>query len=72
MIQRIAPEEDQTHEEVRQELDDVLDVAAWRSSRRVTAPERPPEDEGAPSWWHGDEDASASFLKTVGVSLNHA
>ena len=71
MIQRISPEEDQEYEDVRRELDDVLDVAAWRSSRRARAPERPPVDEGAPSWWHGDEDASVSFLKTVGVSLEH-
>jgi hypothetical protein len=29
------------------------------------------QEEGAPAWWRGDEDASASFLAAMGVNLDN-
>jgi hypothetical protein len=60
--------------DVRAELDAWLEVPRWRTpmSRAATyqrraaidAPELTP-----PTWWESDEEASASFLQAMGVSL---
>jgi hypothetical protein len=60
--------------DVRGKLDQVLEVSAWRSpGRHVELPDRKVDIDGdeftAPSWWHGDEDASQSFLASMGVTI---
>lgn len=60
-----------TDRDVRAELDDVLDVTAWqvpgtRTHTYVRAREDVPT--GAPAWWHGDEEASQSFMREMGVN----
>jgi len=44
-----------------------LDVASWSSPISVKVV--PTVKEG-PWWWHGDEDASQSFLAAMGVDLS--
>jgi hypothetical protein len=55
-------------ERERTGLDATLGVAGWpgpgQPARTASAVEP-----GAPPWWHGDEDASQSFLAAMGVRL---
>lgn len=57
-------------ERARQALDSTLSVAEWRvpgaTWRPSVASTRPAN---APAWWHGDEDASQSFLSSMGVRM---
>jgi len=65
----ISPED----KNVRREVDSTLGTATWpvpRYDRRsqpksVEVAEVP---DGAPAWWHGDEEASQLFLREMGVS----
>lgn len=45
-----------------------LGAGGWAvpGQRRRPEPEREP---GTPPWWHGDEEASQSFLAAVGLRL---
>jgi hypothetical protein len=54
---------------MRPRLDSDLQVEEWRISDD-SRPKYQPSDvpEGAPSWWHGDEEASQSWLRSSGVS----
>ena len=52
----------------RERLDSDLGVRQWRVTPRVAA-RRVDVEPDAPSWWHGDEEASSSFLAAMGVSL---
>lgn len=70
MLSGLQP--DDTHPDPWAEIDDLLEVERWGTpmSRRVAPrPELPPEEAWAPSWWKGDEDASQSFLRSMGVHL---
>lgn len=70
-IERL-PYDEQRPERPREELDDELDVASWRvPGRRAVVPAAPVNPD-APSWWHGDEDASQTFLAAMGVRLDGA
>jgi hypothetical protein len=54
---------------VRAELDSDLGVLEWQlSDSDVQQPQREGVDPDAPAWWHGDEEASASFMRAMGVS----
>jgi hypothetical protein len=55
-------------ERERAELDGALGVAGWPGPAHRWRPSAPREP-GAPSWWHGDEEASQSFLAAMGVRL---
>lgn len=67
MIDRLEYDPDQP-ERARRELDRALDVDLWRvPGVPLRAPRRDVEGRRAPAWWHGDEDASQSFLHAVGV-----
>jgi hypothetical protein len=66
MLDRLKHDPDQP-DRYRAELDRQLDVAAWcvpGVRPRVVREPLPPD---APAWWHGDEDASQSFLAAAGV-----
>lgn len=49
----------------RRELDRKLEVDAWLVPG--TRPRVRDVAASAPHWWHGDEDASQSFLAAMGV-----
>lgn len=50
---------------MRAELDSDLGVHAWRRSEQAPA-SAAPVDPDAPSWWFGDEEASAAFVNAQG------
>lgn len=69
MLERLDYErEGSTPAQVRAEFDNGLGVRVWWRDGTV---ERPVDDlpEGAPAWWLGDEDASSTFLDSMGVIL---
>ncbi len=49
----------------RQDFERIMQVAEWQLPGGEYVPAQ--REEGAPSWWYGDEDASQSFLQSVGV-----
>ena len=60
------------HEAERANLDSALGVSIWPipgrgTRRRVSTPVQSEVPAGAPTWWHGDEEASQSFLREMGV-----
>lgn len=55
-------------EQVRSQFDNELRVPVWRITPETEAvPDTRPE--GAPAWWDSDEEASSSFLSSMGVDL---
>ena len=69
MLQRLIVHDGQTEDQARARFDADLGVSAWAlpgRDRRDTAQQ---QDPGAPWWWHGAEDASQSFLTSMGVSF---
>jgi len=58
----------QTGEQARARLDADLGVSAWALPGRERR-QMEPVDNSAPWWWHGAEDASQSFLASMGVTL---
>jgi hypothetical protein len=68
MLQRLIVHDGQSEEHARAKFDADLGVSAWAvPGRERRTPE--PVDDGAPWWWRGAEDASQSFLASMGVSL---
>lgn len=69
MLQRLNVREGQTAEDARKVFDAQLGVGGWGTP---SSDMRPVEarDPSAPWWWHGDEDASQSFLTAMGVNLD--
>jgi hypothetical protein len=55
-------------ERERAQLDAALGVPGWPGPATRPRPAEPVEP-GAPAWWHGEEEASQSFLAAVGVRL---
>lgn len=68
MSQRTESGENEPEEAAQQRLDADLEVRLWLTPGQ-TAPEPVEVEEGAPYWWHGDEDASQAFLAAQGVVL---
>lgn len=68
MLQRVKVREGQSAENARKTFESMLGVGGWATpgiERRTVAP----RDPKAPWWWTDDEDASDSFLKSMGVTL---
>lgn len=71
MCERLEPQtKDEDPEVTRRRFDNELGVKRWlrtdtETSRYADAVTEP----GAPWWWEGDEEASASFLAAQGVTL---
>jgi hypothetical protein len=68
MTKRVRIRDGQSAEDARKSLDAMLSVAGW------TVPGREPvqvarRDPRAPYWWYGSEDASETFLTSMGVNL---
>lgn len=70
MLQRLIVRDGQSEEQARARFDADLGVSAWAVPGRDRRPMQPKADDGAPWWWHGAEDASQSFLASMGVTLN--
>lgn len=66
MLQSLEVPEGKKPEEVYREFDNALGVSGWATPGKAISPV---EDDGAPLWWTGDEDASQSFLTAQGVFL---
>lgn len=62
-VGRLKPNDKQP-ERPRHDFDKALETRDWEtpggSAKRVV-------EEGAPSWWDGDEEASQQFLTSMGV-----
>jgi hypothetical protein len=69
MLQRLIVHEGQTEEQARARFDHSLGVSAWAYPGRDRLDIEPAQDDGAPWWWTGPEDASQSFLASMGVTL---
>lgn len=68
MLQRLdTDQKDKTPEQVRQEFDTKLLVGEWETPGYGSDPHA--HDDGSPAWWRGEEDASQSFLASMGVQL---
>lgn len=68
MLDRLSPREGQTMDAARRAFDVMLGVSAWGLPGRESR-EAPHRDPRAPWWWESSEEASDSFLKSMGVSL---
>jgi hypothetical protein len=68
MLQRLQVRENEKPDTARRRFDGQLDVRAWATPGSETR-EPDPLEPGAPWWWSGAEDASQSFLKSMGVTL---
>lgn len=68
MCSRLRVAEGQTAESAQKQFDVRIGVAGWTTpGSEVTEVTR---EEGAPWWWDGEEDASSSFLTSMGVVLD--
>lgn len=68
MIQRLPVRENETPDRARKRFDGQLGVRNW-ATPSTEAKEPAPRDPKAPWWWEGAEDASQTFLKSMGVTL---
>lgn len=68
MVQRLAVRDNETPDRARQRFDGQLGVRNWASPSNELK-ESQPRDPKAPWWWDGPEDASQSFLASMGVTL---
>jgi len=62
--------DDKGQRDYRAELDSSLDVASWATPLTTFKSRQIAREPGAPSWWHGEEEASESFLRAMGVNLD--
>jgi hypothetical protein len=70
MTERITVPDGQTPEAARKRFDRQLGVPAWIPPGRQRKPRRVAAEEArAPWWWDGAEEASDSFLASMGVTL---
>ncbi len=68
MVKRLTVRDRQSPEDARKAFDLRLGVAAWRVPGK-TPVEAETVDPRAPWWWTGSEDASQTFLASMGVDL---
>lgn len=69
MVQRLNVRENEKPENARKRFDGQLGVRDWQTPSTRPKPEQPKRDPRAPWWWEGAEDASQSFLRSMGVNL---
>lgn len=68
MLERLVVREGQSPDSARRQLDHALMVPGWAVPGREPR-ETTPRDPGAPWWWESAQEASDSFLKSMGVVL---
>lgn len=71
MLQRLDyDQKDKTAKQVRKEFDNELQTGVWRISYDLESKrDAAGVEASAPWWWEGDEEASSSFLTSMGVDL---
>jgi hypothetical protein len=68
MLQRVmSVPEGEDPNEARKKFDNELGVAGWGTPGAPMKAEFDERDPDAPSWWVDDEDASQTFLSSMGV-----
>lgn len=65
MTQRLKPDDEGDVTESRRELDNELSVLRWQVPGHGNEYADAEIEEGAPSWWAGDEEASQSSLAAM-------
>jgi hypothetical protein len=65
----VSPKDGQSMDEALTELHAELSVGQWRVLPEQETQEHPMDETFTPAWWRGDEEASASFLSSMGVDL---
>jgi hypothetical protein len=65
MIERLPMDENGSTKEARAELDKELTVIRWQVPGGANKFADVEIEEGAPSWWAGDEEASQSSLAAM-------
>jgi hypothetical protein len=68
MVQRLGVRENETPDRARKRFDGQLGVRNW-AMPGTERQEPEPRDPKAPWWWDSAEDASQTFLKSMGVTL---
>lgn len=66
MVERLRPAKDEW-DDPRAELDATLSTTSWRPTFEVDLGPRDDVPPGAPAWWRGDEEASQSFMREMGI-----
>jgi hypothetical protein len=69
MIERLPVRENEQPDTARRRFDGQLGVRNWTTPSTAYKPPEQPRDPKAPWWWEGAEDASQSFLQSMGVNL---
>lgn len=69
MVQRLPVRENETPDRARKRFDGQLGVRNWTTPGTQLKEPDPARDPKAPWWWDGPEDASQTFLKSMGVNL---
>jgi hypothetical protein len=71
MVQRLPWPDEKSNPDPRGDLDRWLDVHLWKTPTTRHTYDDTNAPVGAPAWWHGDEEATDSFLRGMGVkSIN--
>lgn len=65
MIQRLKPDDEGDVSASRTELDNNLAVTRWQVPGGANKYAEVEREQGAPSWWAGDEEASQSSLAAM-------
>jgi hypothetical protein len=69
MVQRLGVRENETPDRARKRFDGQLGVRNWALPGTEHQQPDQTRDPKAPWWWEGAEDASQTFLKSMGVNL---
>jgi hypothetical protein len=67
MLERLDIPDGADPEDVRKAFDNELSTAAWGTPGKPMRVDIEERDPAAPSWWIDEEDASQSFLASMGV-----
>jgi hypothetical protein len=68
MVQRLGYPDEKDNPDPRGDLDRWLEIGSWPTpAMRRTSYDDEQREPGAPDWWHGDEEASQTFFKSMGI-----
>lgn len=68
MLQRLNAHDERTNPDPRGDLDRWLETGLWPTPGVTRTHYDEPVEDGAPAWWHGDEEASQTFFKAMGIN----
>ena len=73
-MENVEVREKETYEQACEKLNRELGVNDWSTPFATSNITKPLAIDApglnAPAWWHGDEEASQSFLQAMGIHLN--